>query len=176
LRVLRRKILPDSGAPDRKIARDIFWPKIRLYLRSRKSAGSRNRYVTLARGNASLGKEAQENQPLARLDGSGAFLFPKIEKSKFPFAREYQGRRKPMNPTQLTDQQCLTIWNCCFDSDLRKRVPLEYVPDCVRLCLEPGAAGTIDGLESMALELWEQDEAALALQLAHWACEQRELN
>jgi hypothetical protein len=108
-------------------------------------------------------------------DGSCA-NFPKIEKSKFRFARESQGRHKPMNPTQLSDQQCLTIWNCCFDPHLRQEVPLEYVPDCIRLCLEPESAGTIDGLESMALELWEQGEGALALQLGRWACERRELN
>lgn len=81
-----------------------------------------------------------------------------------------------MNATQLTDQQCLTIWNCCFDPALVEAVPREYVPDCVRTCLEPGAAGTIDGLESMALELWVQGEGALALQFGYWAHERRELN
>jgi hypothetical protein len=111
---------------------------------------------------------------LARFDGSGAFLFPKIEKSKFRFARESQGSQKPMNPTQLTDEQCLTIWTCCFDPDVREEVPLEHVPDCIRFCLGPGAAGNIAGLERFALKLWEQDEAALASQLEHWAREQRE--
>jgi hypothetical protein len=81
-----------------------------------------------------------------------------------------------MNPTQLTDEQCLTIWNCCLDPALREGVPLEYVPDCIRTCLGREAAGNIDRLEHMALKLWEQDETTLAVQLEHWACEQRELN
>jgi hypothetical protein len=81
-----------------------------------------------------------------------------------------------MNPTQLTNEQCLTIWTCCFDPDLRERVPQEYVPDCIRACLGPEAAGTIDGLESMALELWDHGEAALAGQLEDWAREQMALN
>jgi hypothetical protein len=80
-----------------------------------------------------------------------------------------------MNPIQLTDEQCLTIWTCCFDPDLRKEVPLEYVPDCVRLCLEPGVAGNIDDLETFVLKLWQQGEGALgnrlqALARERWLC------
>jgi hypothetical protein len=51
-----------------------------------------------------------------------------------------------MNPPQLTDQQCLTIWSCCPDPTLREGVPLEIVPDWIRTCLGPGAAGNIDRL------------------------------
>ena len=80
-----------------------------------------------------------------------------------------------MNPPQLTDQQCLTIWNYCFP-DLREEAPLERVPDCIRTCLGPGAAEDIVGLERIALKLWEQNEAALAIQFAHWARKQQELN
>jgi hypothetical protein len=104
-----------------------------------------------------------------------ARIFPKIETSKFRSARESQGRQKPMKPPQLTDQQCLTIWNCCFP-DLREGVPLEYVPDCIRTCLGPEAAEDIVGLERISLRLWEHNEAALAIQFARWARKQRELN
>ena len=79
--------------------------------------------------------------------------------------------RNPVNPTQLTDEQCLTIWNCCFDPDLRKGVPLEYVPDCIRTCLGPRASGNIHGLERLACKLRKQYEADLATQLEHWARE-----
>jgi len=80
-----------------------------------------------------------------------------------------------MNPPQLTDQQCLIIWTCCFP-DLREGVPLEHVPDCIRTCLGPEAAGDIAGLERIALKLWEQNEVTLAIQFAHWARKQQELN
>jgi hypothetical protein len=103
-----------------------------------------------------------------------ARIFQKSKNPNFDSRANPKVRQKPMNPTQLTDEQCLTIWNCCFDPDLRKAVPLEYVPDCIRTCLGPGAAGNIDGLERFALKLWEQNEHALASQLETWAREQRE--
>jgi len=111
--------------------------------------------------------------------GPGASLFPQIQISKFPFfciRARFRFVRNSVNPTQLTDEQCLTIWNCCFDPDLRKGVPLEHVPDCIRTCLGPGASGDIVGLERLALKLRKQNEADLATQLEHWAREQRDLN
>jgi hypothetical protein len=83
-----------------------------------------------------------------------------------------------MNPPQLTDEQCLIIWTCCFDPDLREGVPPELVPEFICTCLEPGAShpGNIDDLENMALKLWEQDEVDLAVQLQNLARKRRALN
>jgi len=114
------------------------------------------------------------SQTLRFLAGVLLEFSKKLKNPNFDSRANPKVRRKPMNPTQLTDQQCLTIWNCCFDPDLRKAVPLKYVPDCIRTCLGPGAAGNIADLERFALKLWEENEADLASLLDHWAREQRE--
>jgi hypothetical protein len=105
-----------------------------------------------------------------------ARIFQKSKNPNFDSRANPKVRQKPMNPTQLTDQQCLTIWTCCFDPDLRKEVPLEHVPDYIRFCLGLGVAGNIDGLETFVLKLWEQGEGALGNRLQALARERRELN
>jgi len=81
-----------------------------------------------------------------------------------------------MNPSELTDQQYLTIWTCCFDADQREGIELAAALNCLREWLGSSDRGNIGDLEGVALKLWEHDEVALASQFEEWALERRELN